>query len=133
MSAHAGTEHSLEGMRILVVEDNFLVASALRRRLAAWGCEVIGPVSSVDDGTQAVKREANLSGAILDINIAGGTSEIIAKALDERGRPYFFITGYSSPSMLSDALKSHRRLHKPIDDVTLKATILEEFKPATRA
>lgn len=133
MNAQVERERSLEGMRILVVEDNFLVASALRRRLAAWGCEVIGPVSSVDDGRQAVRREEHLTGAILDINIAGGTSEIIAKELDGRGRPYFFITGYSSPSVLSDTLKSHRRLHKPIDDVTLKAAILEEFKPAQRA
>ena len=121
------TQRDLAGMRILVVEDNFLVASALARRLASWGCEVVGPVGSVEEGRRLLASDDRVHGAILDINITGGTSAPIAQEMESRGRPFFFITGYASPQMLPETLKAHRRLQKPLDETSLRAAIVEEF------
>ncbi|TVQ59795.1 MAG: response regulator [Phycisphaerales bacterium] len=120
-------DKTLAGLRILVVEDNFLVASALARRLTSWGCVVLGPVGSVEEGRQLLKSSERLNGGILDINITGGTSAPIAQEMESRGCPFFFITGYASPMALPEHLKSHRRLQKPLDEATLRSAIVQEF------
>lgn len=114
------------GLRILIVEDNYLVAMSLARMLAEWGCEVIGPAPSVEEGSRLVD-EKPLSGAILDINIRGGSSAPIAERLREKGRPFFFITGYGSPQFLPEHLRKRRRINKPLASADLREAILAEF------
>jgi DNA-binding NarL/FixJ family response regulator len=116
----------LSGLRILLVEDNFLIAAYLKRLLVAWGAEVIGPAPSVEEGHQLAEREA-LNGAILDINIIGGNSVAIAQRLEARDTPYFFITGYGSPQGIPETMKRRTRLKKPIDEAALQAVIRNEF------
>lgn len=129
MIAPANEHTPLSGQRILVVEDNYLVASALQQHLEELGCTVVGPVPSLDEGMAMVEDE-NLTGAILDINIIGGTSAPIAHALRDRGCPFFFITGYTSPRLLPDSLTDCRRLMKPIDETVLERTINQELTTA---
>ena len=129
MIAPANEHTPLSGQRILVVEDNYLVASALQQHLEELGCTVVGPVPSLDEGMAMVEDE-NLTGAILDINIIGGTSAPIAHALRDRGCPFFFITGYTSPRLLPDSLTDCRRLMKPIDETVLERTIHQELTTA---
>jgi DNA-binding NtrC family response regulator len=117
----------LQGMRILLVEDNFLVATHLKRLLSTWGCEVVGPAPSVMEAAILAGSET-FSGAILDINIIGGSSMSVAEALQQKGCPFFFITGYGSPQGLPDSLKAVTRLNKPIDASTLESTCLLEFR-----
>ena len=105
--------------RILVVEDNYLVSSALRNLLEDFGWEVVGPVASVDEGMAHAASE-KLTGAVLDINIIGGTSAPIAERLRERRCPFLFISGYGSPVHLPPPLRAVRRLAKPIEESVLK-------------
>ncbi len=120
-------EHApLAGMRILVVEDNYLVALSLQQHLEDLGCTVVGPVPSLAEGMASVDA-GDLDGAILDINIIGGTSAPIAHKLRDRQCPFFFITGYTSPRLLPDELTDCRRLMKPIDEDLLERTIRQEL------
>lgn len=105
--------------RILVVEDNYLVSAALRNVLEDLGWEVVGPVASVDEGMAHAASE-QLTGAVLDINIIGGTSAPIALRLREKQCPFLFISGYGSPVHLPAQLRAITRLAKPIEESVLK-------------
>ena len=112
--------------RILLVEDNFLVAQMLAAILSERGCEVVGPVANLEQGLELAKSEA-LAGAILDINIIGGTSVPIAEALEQRHTPFFFISGYRSPGLLPRKLDHVYRLTKPIDEPSLESAMHNLF------
>lgn len=124
----AEIDHRLRSLNVLVVEDNFLVALALQQTLVQHGCRVIGPVATVEEGT-CIAEQQDLDVAILDINIKGGTSEPIAAALERRGLPFFFVSGYGSPKMLPDRLRSVARLSKPVDVSDLLNTLAQKLRP----
>lgn len=117
------------GLRILLVEDNFLVATSIKRMLTDWGCEVVGPAPSVAEGLR-LAAGGDLHGGILDINIQGGSSAPIAAGLEQRSCPYFFITGYASPHLLPEGLMRRRRLNKPFSREALWTAIQKEFLTA---
>lgn len=116
----------LSGKRILLVEDDFLIASSLAQSLRELGLEVVGPVPSLDEARRLAEDE-HLCGAILDINILGGPSFPVAEALHQRGCPFIFITGYGSPQGLPPSLARARRLNKPIDEADFKEVVSVEF------
>lgn len=104
----------LDGLRILVVEDNFLVAEVVRDMLEASGCVVVGPVGRLEDGIRLASQEV-LDGAVLDVNLNGDRCYPIAGALRERGVPFLFLTGYDdNPGLVPDELRPVRHLSKPI-------------------
>ncbi|MEX2673498.1 MAG: response regulator [Phycisphaeraceae bacterium] len=117
---------ALSGLKILLVEDNFLVAHMLKSVLSEMGCEVIGPAPTLEQGLRLAHDE-ELAGAILDINIIGGTSVPIAETLQRRRTPFFFISGYASPQMLPRELGHVRKLNKPIDETSLESAMNLEF------
>lgn len=84
----------LRGVRVLIVEDEFLVAIQLEDTLSALGCEVLEPAHSIDEAEKAV-AENEFDVAVLDINIAGKAIYPIAEILGNRGIPFVFTTGYS--------------------------------------
>lgn len=116
----------LRGMRLLLVEDDFLIAQAIKRMLERFGCNVLGPIPSLSDALRLARSE-DVHGGLLDINVRGGTTSEVARLFEERGTPYFFITGYASPPLEEEDLLGRRRLLKPIAENTLRTAILEEF------
>lgn len=116
----------LRGLRVLVVEDDYLMARWLTSQLEDWGCNVIGPVASADLG-QRVARSKPIDAALLDINLRGEHSGPVADALDARGVPFLFVTGYASPQILPSHLLSRPRLLKPIDERELCAAIVRRL------
>lgn len=122
----ASRRNPLVGVRLLLVEDDFLIAQSIKRMLERFGCIVVGPVPSVAEG-ERLARSGEVHGGVLDINIKGGTSSGIARTFERRGAPYFFITGYSSPPLEDQDLLSRRRLSKPVSEQALRAALLEEF------
>jgi CheY-like chemotaxis protein len=103
----------LDGLRILVVEDNFLAAEVVRDALERSGCTVVGPVGRVADGVTLAQQE-KLDGAVLDINLNGDRCFAIAHALTSRGVPFVFLTGYDSSSVVPQNLQATQRLGKPV-------------------
>jgi DNA-binding response OmpR family regulator len=85
-------EDCLPGRRVLVVEDNPLLALDIDDALTASGAEVIGPALDFDSG-MALLREDALDGAVLDIDIGGRPVWPIARGLREDGVPFVFVSG----------------------------------------
>ncbi len=112
----------LTGRRILVVEDDYLVASWLTGILEQWGCRVVGPASTVAEALRLVE-EGGFDGAILDVNLRGEQSGPVAETLEARGVPYFFLTGYGSPALLPEALRDRHKLFKPVKASELRMAV----------
>lgn len=114
-----GEAAPLRGRRILVVEDDYLLAQALSDFLEEVEVNVIGPVGSVDEALAMVENAAGgLDGAILDVNLHGSKSYPVADALAARSIPFLFATGYSR-NALDERYRDHPRCEKPFDQVTL--------------
>lgn len=82
-------------VRVLVVEDEPVVAMCLEDILDALGCVPVGPASRLSEGLALAENET-LDAAILDINLAGERSVPIAEALRLRGIPFAFASGYGA-------------------------------------
>jgi DNA-binding response OmpR family regulator len=115
----------LRGKKVLLVEDNFLFASAVSRMLTELGCTIIGPHAEVKEATQMAELQ-HPDFALLDITIIGGTSAPVAYRLRQSSTPFIFITGHSDLNMLPDDLRGAHRLSKPFDTSALEAAMLAE-------
>jgi len=80
--------------RILVVEDNALVAFELSQTLARAGFDIVGPAASVDRALTLIK-ERGCDAAVLDIHLHGETSEAVAHVLAALAIPFMTMTGYA--------------------------------------
>lgn len=116
----------LEGLKVLVVEDNLLLAEVTRILLEESGCQVVGPAGWLQRGLELAEREP-LDGAILDINLHGEMSFAIAEVLRARGVPFIFVTGYEDRSIVPLAFRSAPRLDKPVADGHLVEVMVAAF------
>ena len=101
---------ALAGKRILVVEDEYYIATEIRRMLASAGAIVIGPVGQFDRGM--LLADEQIDAAILDVNLETDLSYPIADRLRRRDIPYMFLTGYDGWSLPAD-YRDEARLAKP--------------------
>jgi CheY-like chemotaxis protein len=83
----------LEGVRVLVVEDEYLVAALIEQILVSAGCIVMGPIARVPEALDAVDHD-DYDAAVLDVNLAGERINPVAEALSQRNVPFMFVTGY---------------------------------------
>jgi len=88
----------LEGVRVLVVEDEYLVAALIEQILESAGCIVMGPVARVPEALDAVDHD-DYDAAVLDVNLAGERINPVADALSERDVPFMFVTGYGASAL----------------------------------
>jgi CheY-like chemotaxis protein len=118
----------LLGLKILVVEDETLVAMALEDSLADFGCSVVGPASTLARGMLLLEEHA-LDGAVLDINLRGEMVFPLADALAGRSIPFVYVTGYGKLLRACD----HGRpvLQKPYNDQQL-LNIISHWQPRDR-
>ncbi|MBS1303411.1 response regulator [Loktanella sp. SALINAS62] len=117
--------HSFAGRRILVVEDERLIALDVRDILEKFGCVVLGPVATVDAALQLINDE-NPEAAVLDVQLNGETSEPVAHALRLENRPFLVLTAYSRRH-LTGALEDAPLLNKPVDERKLRASLSDLF------
>lgn len=118
------------GLRLLVVEDEMLIAMTIEDVLTDLGCTVIGPASSVAKAMDLLTKE-EIDGAILDLNLKGEQALPVAEALHKRGTPFFFLTGYGSTAS-NQLLFDAPTLPKPFDPVSLQQ-LIEETIASKRA
>jgi DNA-binding response OmpR family regulator len=110
-------------LRILLVEDEMMVALHLESIVAEFGHEVVGPVSRLEAALETARHEA-LDMAILDVNLDGVEVYPVADALTARGIPCLFTTGYGTGGVRA-AYRDHRILQKPYRADDLAAAIAE--------
>ena len=116
----------LEGLRILVAEDEMLVLMELEDMLREFGCEIVGPVSTVSGAVAAIE-ESGPDGALLDMNLHGEQVLPAVEMLLARSIPFLLVTGYASNSGDEPALKHAPRLTKPFSLQGLGAAMTEAF------
>ncbi len=124
------TNGDLNGLRILVVEDEAAISLLLEDMLLDFGCEVIGPAARLSAALEAVEREA-VDLAILDVNVAGEPIYPVAEALVQRRVPFVFSTGYGSAG-IKDAFRDRPVLQKPFAQHDLKQKLLMARASATQ-
>lgn len=73
-----------------------MVAMIIEDTLSDLGCEVVGPMSSIDKALAAAKGVDRIDGAFLDVNLRGQLVYPVAEALASRGVPFAFVTGYGA-------------------------------------
>jgi CheY-like chemotaxis protein len=93
---------SSSGLRLLVVEDEMLIALMIEEMLHDLGHVVVGPVGGVTPALQLLEGgAAKVDGAVLDVNLNGAPVYPVADALRARGLPFVFVTGYDMAGIAS--------------------------------
>jgi PAS domain S-box-containing protein len=106
------------GRRVLVVEDEALVAMMLQEFLTEYGHSVVGPIGRAAEALVAAK-ETEYDAAILDINLGDGMAYPVADILSARGIPFVFVTGYEADTV-DDRFSHVPVLQKPIERQALQ-------------
>jgi DNA-binding NtrC family response regulator len=125
-----GSLSLLKGARILIVEDEPLVASYLEELLDIQGCIVVGPALRVRDALDLIERERP-EAAILDLNLHGEPTLAVAEALAARLVPFVVVTGYGAEHVLDESvLRQAPRLGKPFRARQLLRTLADAMAGA---
>ncbi|WP_292227008.1 response regulator [Brevundimonas sp.] len=115
---------ALNGRRVLVVEDESLVAMLLETILEDMGCTPVGPASNIDDGEAMARDTIDLDAALLDVNVAGRQVFPVAAALKERGVPFVFSTGYGEGG-LPDEWRGTTTIQKPFTEAAVRDALMK--------
>jgi CheY-like chemotaxis protein len=108
-----GLSGDLNGLRVLVVEDSWEVATSLTRLLKTWGVDVVGPVATSADALRLV-GERTVDAALVDINLRGGEQAYgLIDRLHDQGIRVVVISGYSEFSVAQG--KVAVTLKKPLE------------------
>ncbi len=110
---------ALAGRRVLIVEDESLVAMLLETILEDMGCVPVGPAATVEEGLQMASEDDAVDAALLDVNVAGKQVFPIAEALKARGVPFVFSTGYGEGG-LPDDWRGQPTLQKPFTEAAVR-------------
>lgn len=113
--------------RILVVEDESLIAELIVDMLVTEGYSVVGPYPRLDQALQAVARES-FDAALLDIDLAGMRSYPVAKALQSRNVPFVFLTGYGKGGLTGEYAK-RPTIAKPFKSEDLLVALNDALEP----
>ena len=111
----------INGLRVLIVEDEYYLADDLKSELRSHGAEIVGPVASLEEARACVEQGA-FDCAILDMNLRGDMAFPLADQLTDAGIPFIIATGYNSAS-LPDRFQEVPRVEKPFDPAQVVAAI----------
>jgi DNA-binding NarL/FixJ family response regulator len=124
----ANDKLSLEGLRILVAEDESLIAFDLVSTLEAFGCEVVGPLARVEDVPRMAKL-GRIDGALLDVNLRGRQIFEVLPELIAIGLKVVLTSGYDDATLFPSAYRGLPRISKPFDERSLRQVCEANFLP----
>lgn len=107
-------DRTLRGCRILVVEDEYLLADELQTDLADAGAIVLGPLGTLNQVLELIRAGGEIDGALLDVNLGGEMAYPAADLLLERAVPFVFTTGYDD-SVIPSRFSRVARCPKPVN------------------
>jgi CRP-like cAMP-binding protein len=108
--------------RILIVEDNYLMATEVEEFVRSCGYAVAGAAPSVEKGL-ALIAEDNVDGAVLDIDLAGTPSFPMCRTLSDKGVPFLFLSAYSPNTIVPAEFRKTPQLTKPFEPAALKSAL----------
>lgn len=111
----------LSGLRILVVEDEFVIALSTETALRDLGCTDVVVALHLPDAVEIAKQQ-QLDAALLDVNLAGSEVFPVADVLVRRGIPFIFLTGYG-PEVIRADLRHHYLVRKPFQPRDIKGAL----------
>jgi CheY-like chemotaxis protein len=120
-------ESRLQGLRVLIAEDNLLAAMELQQALLDLGCQPVGPVAAVGEAMQLIRRES-LDAALLDVDLRGERVFAVAEELARQGVPVIFASGYDGGDF-PEAFLHPPRLRKPFGESELRRALEEAMRP----
>ena len=112
--------------RVLVVEDEAMIAMHVEDMVEEFGSEVVGPAARIEEALSHASG-AELDAAILDINVGGSVIYPVAHVLEERGIPIIFASGYGSKT-LPARFKGRPVLSKPFSFEALTQALRSVLK-----
>ena len=112
-SKYSGPHERLLGKRVLIVEDEAMLAPELELTFADEGAEVIGPALSLSHGVTLVEATGEIDCAVLDVDLGGRDVFPIAHALEARGVPFVFHTAHAKASTLALLFPNSVTIPKP--------------------
>jgi CheY-like chemotaxis protein len=118
MRLGGGTTRDLAGKRILVVEDDFVIARSVADMLGDHGASVVGPVGRLPRALALIDQEP-IDAAVLDINLAGIMVFPLASELNRRNVPFLFATGYADRVTYPPDLQNTTEVRKPYSETQL--------------
>jgi CheY-like chemotaxis protein len=120
---------TFEGQKILIVEDEPLLAMELDTNLAALGCKTLRSTATLNSAREAIGH-SECDAALVDVNLAGLPADELAVMLTKKGIPFAFVTGYGRealPAGFKDALA----LSKPFGKEELLGLVAQLLQPST--
>ncbi|HEX8664254.1 MAG TPA: response regulator [Beijerinckiaceae bacterium] len=117
----------LNGLRVLVVEDEAAISMLLEDMLMDFGCAIVGPAARLNVALDMAQGDFDI--AILDVNLAGESIYPVADTLAERNRPFVFSTGYGGAG-IKDPYRDRPVVQKPFSQQDLRRTILTALEGA---
>jgi CheY-like chemotaxis protein len=102
------------GSRLLIVEDELLIALELQSIVEQLGGTVVGPARSVEGALQLL-CDTTPNAALLDVNLREGRVTPVAQACRDRSVPFALVTGYGRLELDEPLLQSAPRVRKPFD------------------
>jgi PAS domain S-box-containing protein len=106
--------------RILLVEDEALIAIMMNEALRELGIGVVGPIGTIPQA-MASARDEQIDGAVLDVNLAGQPIYPVADILASRGIPFVFVTGYNAEGI------DRRYAHVPVLEKPIEPDMLQQL------
>ena len=119
----------LSGKRVLIVEDDTILAMNLADEIAAQGATAIGPAATVADALDVI-ASSELDGAVVDINLGGKAAFPVADALADRRVPFVFATGYLIADYIPARHANVRRFEKPTAPGAIRRALEEALSRA---
>ena len=112
----------LRGMRILIADDEFLIALSLEETFRDAGAEIVS-ASTLKAALTIAQKDA-LTAAVLDVRMGQRTTEMVADVLAERGVPFIFYSGQSLPQSMRDKFPEAKVLAKPANQDAFIAVLV---------
>jgi CheY-like chemotaxis protein len=117
------SKRQLSNRKVLVVEDEMMIAMLIEDMLDEFGCRLVGPATSVPRALELIGNE-HVEVAVLDLNLDGKDTYAIADALQRKNLPFVFATGYGSTALRKE-YGNRPVLQKPFQAKDLEIALAE--------
>ena len=117
------SKQELSNRKVLVVEDEMMIAMLIEDMLDEFGCKLVGPATNVPRALELIGKES-IDVAVLDLNLDGKDTYAIADALQRKSVPFIFATGYGSTGLRQE-YGNRPVLQKPFPASDLETALTE--------
>ena len=117
------SKRELSNRKVLVVEDEMIIAMLIEDMLDEFGCKLVGPATNVPRALELIGKES-IDVAVLDLNLDGKDTYAIADALQRKSVPFIFATGYGSTGLRQE-YGNRPVLQKPFQARDLSTALTE--------